>query len=209
MAARHRVHVRVREFSAAVRAWSSLSTGAPADGSACPRVGPGIRRHTWVMAQPDNLARAIAGASATVSAFSLLISWMAYRRARPKVKVRVERRGISPVLREGACEGEERDCRFALRLINKGSTAVGAERVELVAHLSRVPRRRSELLKGVRFEEPLKVSAFDGTKLWLDLPERKLVGGQVPRYLRFRVSLSDGRTVRSKKLRDVNDLPPL
>ncbi|MDG9687837.1 hypothetical protein QC334_34780 [Streptomyces sp. DH18] len=161
------------------------------------------------MVQPDNLTRMIAVAGAAVAAFSLLISWMAYRRAKPKVKVRVERWGISPVLRKGAREGEERDCRFALRLINKGSTAAGAERVELVAHLGRVRRKKPEPLKGVRFEEPLKVPAFDGAQLWMDLPERKLVGGQVPRYLRFRVLLSDGRTVRSKKLSDINDLPPL
>ncbi len=157
------------------------------------------------MAQPDNLTRAIAVAGAIVAAFSLLISWMAFRRAKPKVKVRVERWGISPVLREG----EERDCRFALRLINKGSTATGAERVELVAHLSRVPRKKTEFLKGVRFKEPLKVPAFDGVLQWMDLPERKLVGGQVPRYLRFRVLLSDGRTVRSKKLSEVKDPLPL
>jgi len=161
------------------------------------------------MVQPDSLTRGIAVAGATVAAFSLLISWMAYRRVRPKVKVRVERWGIGPVLREGAREGEERDCRFAVRLINKGSTTAGAERVELVAHLSRVPRRKPELLKGVRFDEPFKIPALDGSKLWMDLPERKLVGGQVPRYLRFRVSLTDGRTVRSKKISDVNDLPLL
>ncbi|MEV0530797.1 hypothetical protein [Kitasatospora sp. NPDC050463] len=161
------------------------------------------------MAQPDNLTRAIAVAGAIVAAFSLLISWMAFRRAKPKVKVRVERWGISPVLREGAREGEERDCRFALRLINKGSTATGAERVELVAHLSRVPRKKPEFMKGVRFKEPVQVPAFDGVLQWMDLPERKLVGGQVPRYLRFRVLLSDGRTVRSKKLSDVKDPLPL
>ncbi|MGC0328076.1 hypothetical protein RKD23_001066 [Streptomyces sp. SAI-170] len=80
--------------------------------------------------------------------------------------------------------------------------------MQLVAHLSCVPRIRSELLKAERFEEPLKVPAFDGVKLWMDLPERKLVGGQVPRYVRFRILLSDGRTVRSKKLSNVKDPLP-
>ncbi|MGW6738650.1 hypothetical protein [Streptomyces sp. NPDC055013] len=158
----------------------------------------------------DWVARSIALGSAGVATLNMFISYRTFRRARPKVKVALLRH-IGKAGIEMYPEASE--YQFILRFRNKGTTAVSVERIQLVHYPTKWFRSKVFWpLMAMRFEPPISsrplIPALDGMTFRFNVAKEALSGISVRKHLRFRVLLSNGETVISRKIKPSEWLLP-
>ncbi|MFE0131216.1 hypothetical protein ACFWY6_06495 [Streptomyces sp. NPDC059037] len=149
----------------------------------------------------DWWARGIAMGAAGFAGLNMIVSAKTYLRVRPKLKVKTERRSKHPVPQINI-EGNPRSAYwFRLRLINDGTTPLGVERVELYTRDSRWPFKRLRLVKGTRTLKPVTVDGLSGVIYPVVLTSKSLLCmGRGPLYARFYATLTNGQTVRGRRM---------
>ncbi|MEV5976241.1 hypothetical protein [Streptomyces sp. NPDC052114] len=149
----------------------------------------------------DWWARGIAMGAAGFAGINMIVSAKTYRRVRPKLKMKAERRSKHPVP-QNDIEGSPRSAyMFRLRLINEGTTPLGVERVELYTRDSRWPFKRLRLVKGTRRLKPVTVDGLSGVIYPLVLSSESLLHkGRGPLYARTQATLTNGQIARGRRM---------
>jgi hypothetical protein len=119
-----------------------------------------------------------------------------YLRVKPKVTITIEDHRMSPVAPKPR---QQRKYRFRLRLNNRGTMAIGVERIELWSVHGGWWRREVRQRGGKWFEDPKKLEPFGGLKHYMDVtPSALMQHGRHPSFVYFTARLTDGRTIRSE-----------
>ena len=141
----------------------------------------------------DWWARSIALGSAGVTAFNVAISYRAFKRVRPKVRIFAHAEGVvGPTGRN-----VKGPARFSVRLLNDGTTTVSVERIELLVPLDATDGGGWQAVELREFErgkpgaELLDIPALGGTAYNFTV-ERSVIRGVYS--TRIRVLLSNGQT---------------
>ncbi|MEU8579095.1 hypothetical protein [Streptomyces asoensis] len=154
----------------------------------------------------DWWARGIAIGSAGATALNMGVAYRTFRRARPKVKVKLSRTSLDANPEKGKKPYKV----FILRFLNSGTTPASLERIELVAYKPPyrldVPRviHSVDFHPESRHESPL-IPALSGIIYRFSMVGTRY-GKPDSEKLRFRVVLSDGSTVVSRALKNPVDL---
>ncbi|MEV0471472.1 hypothetical protein [Streptomyces prunicolor] len=144
------------------------------------------------------IAIVVSSVSALFTASNVAIAYRNYKQVRPKVEVLLEGSGMGPVVRG---EGKPRQYVFNLRFANRGNTDIGVESLGVFGNRDRFPCKE-RFGKFTRFEDPKEVEAFSGIKYEEQIDAPFLTSsGKYPQYVRFVVSLTDGRKAKSRKIR--------
>ncbi|MGW6736295.1 hypothetical protein [Streptomyces sp. NPDC055013] len=140
------------------------------------------------------------GATATTATFAV----KTYLRVKPKVEILIEQHGMSPLAPKPR---QQRDYRFRIRFANRGTMAIGVERVELTSVHGQWWRRELRFGGGERFEDPQKLEPFGGLKYFRNVtPSVLMHEGHPPTFVYFTAWLTDGRTIHSEWLKGLPDL---
>ncbi|MDQ1014330.1 hypothetical protein [Streptomyces afghaniensis] len=148
----------------------------------------------------DNVARIIAAASAVFTACTMTISYLTYRRAKPKVILRAQQSWADGV--EFPDHGDNNFIGFRIRVLNRGQTAIKLEGFEYefypsrrAAVLHRLGVRRLPCTQGAIFrwmhqkDMPTEVEPFDGAPwaAWVPWSQYK---DWEPHFVRTRLTLT-------------------
>lgn len=146
----------------------------------------------------------VSSASAAFTLTTMAVALKTYLRVKPKVNIFIEDHRMSPVAPKPR---QQRDYRFRVRLANRGTMAIGVERIEVWCVHGKWWRREVRPRGGRWFQDPERLEPFGGLKHYVNVTATALMpGGAPPKFVYFSAVLTDGRTIHSDWLVGLPDL---